>query len=64
MIDLADSCFKGAKIRNQDEISLYLVPKNNGKREKGVFIVTDKCVNLSVRKRVHVASVYFRMLKI
>ena len=64
MIDLADSCFKGVKIRNQDEISWWLVPKNNGNREKGVFIVKDRCVNLSVRKRVHVTSVYFRMLKI
>ena len=26
MIDLADSCFKGAKIRNKDKISWKLVP--------------------------------------
>ena len=47
MFDFVDSCFKGVKIRNQDKISLSLVPKN-GYRDKGVFIVTDRCVNLSV----------------
>ena len=34
MIDLTGSCFKGVKIRNQDEISWQLVPKNNGYGEK------------------------------
>ena len=34
MIDLTDSCFEGVKIRNKDEISWYLVPKNNGHGEK------------------------------
>ena len=37
MIDLADSCFKGVKIRNKDKISWQLVPKTTdmGKMNAG-----------------------------